>query len=166
MTSEDEYYGTECSSDSDSCSYSKPEYADFSDGSNTTAKNRYLLAEFKKEDKGYHIIKRLSKKGEKSYFEFYETAIFPKTHIRNAMTGERYRGLYVGSNDENLFFKVTDSSAELKNKDPFILFYENPEQWERHNKSECPTEIKNKWDIKYRNEVRRRKRFTNAREAT
>ena len=155
MDTEEEQYDSEYSSDS--CSYSKPEYADFSDDSISTTRKRYLLTEFKKEEKGYHTIKRIGKKGKKTIFEFYETAIFPKTLIRNAVTGEKYRGYFVGTNDENLFFKVTDSSAELKNKDPFILFYDNPEQWERHANVNCPTIIKNNWYVKFRNEMKKRK---------
>jgi hypothetical protein len=154
-TEEEEYYGSEYSSDS--CSYLKPEYAEFSDDSNSTTKKRFLLSKLKKEEKGFHVIKRINKKGEKSIFEFYETAIFPKTLIRNAITGEKYKGYHVGTNDENLFFKVTDSSAELKNKDPFILFYDSPEQWERHTNIKCPTSIKNKWYLKCKDTMKKQK---------
>lgn len=155
MDTEEEYYGSEYSSNS--CSYSKPEYAEFSDDSVSTTRKQYLLTEFKKENNGFHVIKRIGENGKKTIFEFYETAIFPKTLIRNAVTGEKYRGFYVGTNDEDLFFKVTNSSAELKNKDPFILFYDNPEQWERHTSVKCPTNIKNVWNLKFRNEMKKRK---------
>lgn len=157
MTTEEECYQSDCTDES--FSYYKPEYVEFSDDSNNSVKQRYLLAEYKKGEKGYHIIKRIGKGGEQTFFEFYETAIFPRTTIRNAVTGERYKGRYVGSSDENLFFKVINSSAELKNKDPFVLFYENPEQWERHNNDQkCPTSIKSRWDAKFKEEMKKRKK--------
>lgn len=138
--------------------YSKPEYVEYSDDNSSTANNLQSSSlEYKQSDKGFHMIK-IKKKGEKSsYFEFYETAIFPKTTIRNAVTGDRYRGCHVGTKDEDLFFKVINSSAELKNKDPFILFYETPEQWEIHTNTKCPTSIKNKWNAKFLHQMKKKK---------
>jgi hypothetical protein len=155
MSIEEEYNDSEYSYDTQS--YYKQEYMEFSDDSNSSIRQRYSSSEFKKGEKGHHIVKRIGKTGENTFFEFYETAIFPKTTIRNAISGERYKGYLVGTNDENLFFKVMNSSAEMKNKDPFVLFYDNPEQWERHNNQTCPITVKSKWDMKFKSEMKKRK---------
>jgi len=150
FTDEDDY-------EIESNHYSKLDYMNFSEESFDMGAGKRKLQEYKKGENGFYIIERRSKKGKLEYFEFYETAVFPKTTIRNAITGEKYRGYYVGSNDENLFFKVMNSTAETKNKDPYLLFYDNPEQWERHNKQTCPLNIKEKWNNKFQHEMKRKK---------
>lgn len=118
---------------------------------------RSLLSQYKKGEKGYYSVEYFGKKGEKRIFDFYETGTLPKTTIRNAVTGDRQRGFYVGSNDENLFFKVMNSTASLKNREPYMLFYENPEQWEKHTGTVCPTSTKDKWANKFQAELKKRK---------
>lgn len=54
------------------------------------------------------------------------------TLIRNAITGVKYKNMYVGSISENKFFKYKLSSTT--NKDfCHLLFYETPEQFESHH---------------------------------
>ena len=103
--------------------------------------------------KGHHIIELPKKNGKRQSHEFYETFLFPKTTIRNAITGERYNGFHVGTYNENLFFKVIDATAPVKNKDPYILFYENPEQWENHTNQICSEQIKKTWNTKYQRAI-------------
>jgi len=127
------------------------DYDCYSSGSELTGiinskKNPFQIKDLK--GKGHHIIELPKKNGKRQSHEFYETFLFPKTTIRNAITGERYNGFHVGTRDENLFFKVIDATAPVKNKDPYILFYENPEQWEHHTNQICSPKIKMTWNAK------------------
>ena len=66
------------------------------------------------------------------------------TFIRNAVTGVRYDTL-VGSSDEDIFFKVIDSSGRNRTRDPVILYYDSPEQYENHHFTTVSNEVKQKW---------------------
>jgi hypothetical protein len=67
------------------------------------------------------------------------------TYIRNAETGEYYK-YKVGSNDEDRLFKLSLSTGELKTTNgSTILFYDSPEQYERHLLDRLSDEIKEKW---------------------
>ena len=66
------------------------------------------------------------------------------TRIRNAVTGERYDHL-VGSKSEDLYFKVIDSMARFNRKDPLILFYDTPDQYENHHFTSLSNSVKEKW---------------------
>ena len=104
-------------------------------------------------DKGYHRVRRQKKIGGKFYFEYYETSINTDTRIRNAVTGFRYRDDHpkmrylVGSRQEDIFFKVVISNGENGNRSVF-LFYDSPEQFERHQRVTLPQPIKEKWSAK------------------
>ena len=82
----------------------------FSD-SETTASNevsrkqKKMLEEIKKMDKGYNKINVMLNNKKKS-IEFYSTSIFPGSKIRGAIGGSYYPGFKVGSRDEDLFFKI------------------------------------------------------------
>lgn len=70
------------------------------------------------------------------------------TYIRNAETGNYYK-YKVGSKDEELFFKVAVSTGELKTKNSSnVLFYDSPEQYEKHLMEEAKQEIKESWHAK------------------
>jgi hypothetical protein len=66
------------------------------------------------------------------------------TLIRNAVTGIRY-DIKVGSEYENILFKVTDSTGYNKRKEPLILYYDSPEQYEKHRFTNVSDVIKKKW---------------------
>ena len=103
-------------------------------------------------DKGYHRVRRQKKIG-KFTLEYYETSINVDTRIRNAVTGFRYRDDHpklrylVGSRQEDLFFKVVISNGENGNT-PVFLFYDNPEQFEKHQRVILAQPIKEKWSNK------------------
>jgi hypothetical protein len=101
-------------------------------------------------DKGYHLVHRKKIPRGKFTLEYYETYTNPETRIRNAVTGYRYRDDHpklkylVGSRQEDLFFKVTIANGENGNN-PMNLYYDNPEQFEKHQKIIVAQETKEKW---------------------
>ena len=113
-------------------------------------------------DRGFHVIKR--KKNSRGHFllEFYETPNVSECRIRNAITGLWYRDDHpkckylVGSRQEDLFFKVRNSTGESEicnhenRKNTYLLFYDSPEQYERHQKTTLSQLEKEKWQEKNR----------------
>jgi len=85
--------------------------------------------------------------------EFFPTSMVPNSHIKNAITGA-YQGtdgqfFRVGSKDEDLFFSVILATGELGQGGPPTLFYDSPEQYERHFFTKVPKEMKNVWEVKH-----------------
>jgi len=83
--------------------------------------------------------------------DFFPTSTTPNMIIKNAMTGV-YQGLddsffRVGTLDEDLFFSVILATGEL-GKNPLTLFYDNPEQYERHFFTKVSQQSKEKWTEK------------------
>jgi hypothetical protein len=66
------------------------------------------------------------------------------TPIRNAVTGIR-TNFIVGSKDEDLFFKVNKTTGNNQRKEPLILYYDSPEQYEKHHLTSVQNVIKKKW---------------------
>jgi hypothetical protein len=84
--------------------------------------------------------------GKTIQIEFYSTVLTPGNYIRNAITGTRFKEYRVGSSDEYLFFKVTNCAvSNRKCGEPLTLFYDSPEQWEKHFRCEISQEEKLKW---------------------
>lgn len=77
--------------------------------------------------------------------EFYMTKYYPGLSIRDAVTGN-YEKTKVGKSDEDLYFKVKVSVGQ---DTPGSLFYNSPEEFERHWHTEVSVEIKQKWLDKY-----------------
>ena len=106
-----------------------------------------------KNDKNYFKIKGNKKYGLPSITGF-STSIIPGATIRNGVTGyleSDYMGkpIYkVGTLDEHLFFKASIAVNGITGE-PRILFYDNPEQYERHFNVELPIETKKLWQEKY-----------------
>ena len=82
--------------------------------------------------------------------KFYKKVIIDKfgsglngCRIRNAVTGGKYPHM-VGSSNEDLYFKVCDTSAHVR-KDPLILYYDTPEQYENHFFTNISQRIKTDW---------------------
>jgi len=107
-------------------------------------KHRKMLEDAKKADKGYNKITRTIN-GKKQKIEVYSTNITPGSAIRNAVTGCRFREYRVGSLQEHLFFKVSVATGEM-NKYSSTLFFDNPEQYERHMKVDVCQELKEQWE--------------------
>lgn len=121
---------------------------DISICSTINSKKKYskLWEDTKNIDKEYHKFVRYV--NHKKYeIEAYSTPIKIGFMIRDAITGNRYKQYKVGTNNEHLFFKVKWSTGEIKNKknEPITLFYDSPEQFERHMKVTVSQSVKEKW---------------------
>ena len=93
------------------------------------------------------------KEGKKVKIEGFETRNVQNQRIINAVTGIPYfdeedRNKYkVGSVQEDELFKVKMLTGENKTGS-MLLFYDNPEQYERHQFTTLSTTIKEKWSEK------------------
>jgi hypothetical protein len=122
--------------------------SDYSSVSTNRKKQRKYRDEIKKIDKGYHKLKRFNNSTIVDV-EVYSTNSNSGTMIRDAITGARNKDFRVGTKFEHLFFKVALSTGELgTNCD--ILFFDSPEQFERHFKNSVVVKqtIKEKWTNK------------------
>ena len=100
----------------------------------------------KKADKGYHKFE-VHYGRKKVELELYSTPATPGKQIRDAITGYRNTRHLVGSMDEDLYFKTIAATGQLGN-DGNLLFYNSPEEFERHMKVTVSQEIKQKWSDK------------------
>ncbi len=66
------------------------------------------------------------------------------TFIRNAVTGARYN-IIVGSADEDILFKVNEATGRNGRREPLMLYYDTPEQFENHHFTTVSPDIKQKW---------------------
>jgi hypothetical protein len=105
----------------------------YSSVSSNRKKQRKLRQEMKKADKGFNSVKRVINY-KPTDIEFYTTKNSPGNMIRDAITGNRYNEYRVGSISEHLFFKVKISTGEL-DYDAGVLFFDSPEQYEKHFKN-------------------------------
>lgn len=122
-------------------------YSHSSDMSMTKNMKKNLL-EMNKSDKNFIQLKRTNK----SFYSREETVgVFGSgevgTSIRDAKTGVRNFVHKVGSAEEDLYFKVMISTGET-GQNPVTLFFNTPEEYERHMFSEVSTETKQRWHAK------------------
>ena len=115
-------------------------------------------------DPDFHQVKRVKKPRGHFILEYYETKPVNDFRIRNAVTGLWYRDDHpkckylVGSVQEDIFFKVhfstgeaeLSSSARNNRKTTTLLFYDSPEQFERHQRMTVAQSVKEKWQEKNR----------------
>jgi hypothetical protein len=126
----------------------------FSDSETTVSnevsrKQKKMLEEIKKMDKGYHKMNILLNNKKKA-IEFYSTSLFPGSKIRGAIGGSYYPGFKVGSREEDLFFKIACSTGDCKDNN--ICFFDTPEQFENHMHISIDQSVKEKWYEKFNNE--------------
>jgi hypothetical protein len=107
-------------------------------------KNRKLWEDSKNKIKGFHKINRVFN-NKKYEIDLYSTSNTPGTMICDAITGNKYKEYRVGSLNEHLFFKVRLSTGEFEKKCVDSLFFDSPEQYERHMKTTLSQDIKEKW---------------------
>lgn len=113
-----------------------------------------LMEELKKADKGYNKTYRYNGK-KRVAVEFYTTNITPGSKIRNAITGVYQNKFAVGSRSEDLFYKVANASDVCRN-DQHIMFFDSPEQYERHFHTTVLQPCKEEWLTKFNKEQFRR----------
>ena len=136
------------------------------DGEKTKIKTQF--SELHSNDKGFFKLKTgKNKTGTKNpNITGFSTSYHRGATIRNAATGyfeSDYMGkpIYkVGSVDEDLFFRVSLSVNGI-GPEPRKLFYDSPEQYERHFSAAISNETKEKWGKQYnialaRDEMKRR----------
>jgi hypothetical protein len=142
----DEYYPAEPETVNDIYSVSSADSESLDDNAK---KQRKMLEELKKMDKGYHKVYR-HMDGKRRSVEIYSTNILPGSKIRGAIGGSYYPSFKVGSKDENLFFKIAMATGECKDNN--ILFFDTPEQYEKHMNVTLDQTIKEKWYEKFNDE--------------
>ena len=80
--------------------------------------------------------------------DFFPTNPTPNSYIKHAMNGTVQtadgRAFRAGTKDEDLFFSTILATGEISGGAP-ILFYDNPEQYERHFFATVPQKIKDRW---------------------
>ena len=115
---------------------------------NKYANDKNMQNDIKAMDKGYFKIKKTvtldDDRLKKVNIELYCSGD-TGSYIRNAITGYRLP-FFVGSKDEDLFFKTGISSGETRNAGSF--FYDSPEQFEKHQYITLPLRIKETWNQK------------------
>lgn len=97
----------------------------------------------KKQDKGYEKKVKIVK-DKKIVIDTYHSNDTPGSLVRHAATGF-WMNARVGSIEENLYFKVRDNTS----KDTRSLYYDSPEEYERHMFLTLSTEIKGRWTEKF-----------------
>jgi hypothetical protein len=120
-------------------------------------RTRKLLEDMKKIDKGYHKLSITANRLKKSV-EVYSSSSAPGAMIRDAITGAKDPSFRVGSNDECQFFKVRYAALGC-GSEGMTLFFDSPEQYERHMHSTVDVAIKSKWVDKCM-EIRKRNKET------
>lgn len=119
-----------------------------------------LDSHVKDQRKRAEIVKMLDKDYYKIYknvdglmtkIEAYSTPVLTNSRIRDAVTGSRMEHRS-GSRYQDLYFIMADSTGNCrtdKNTDPRKLFFQNPEQCERHMRISIPANAKEAWQDKY-----------------
>jgi hypothetical protein len=77
----------------------------------------------------------------------FESSFNPNAFIRNAITGV-YTEYKVGSLNEDLFFKVCYALGMDGRRDPSILFFESPHQYEKYLFDIVSDSLKNRWTVR------------------
>jgi hypothetical protein len=92
-----------------------------------------------------HLIVRKNRQGKKAFITVFETT-YGNTYCMNARTNQPYYAKF-GSKDEDGLFSVILATGET-GQTPLILFYDNPEQYERHFNITLSQTTKERWHKK------------------
>lgn len=110
------------------------------------SRRRAALDNYKKSDSGYRQI--TNGLNTKKSLEFYATSHVPGAYIRNAITGIRYDNHKVGHVSEDLYFKASYAGAD-SSQHVSAMYYDDPEQFERHMSVHLSDATKTAWQLKY-----------------
>ena len=143
------YYNT---TDFNNENYSYSDDSSINSMSSDAKKHLKVLHDMKLLDPGFFtIFQKINNKRKR--IELYRTSFSSNRKIRNAVTGI-YENILVGKNESNLLFKVVLATGET-GPNPEHLYFDSPEQYERHFKIEVSNTIKSEWQQKYNIEVDR-----------
>jgi hypothetical protein len=110
------------------------------------------------EDKGFNRIRRALKgKAQNEFIDYYETSSNPDVYIRDAISGAVRAPYRTGTIDEDMFFSVRLATGEGRTRGGSNLFYDSPEQYERHFHIELSRELKEQWRVRA---MKARERYT------
>jgi hypothetical protein len=115
--------------------------------SKMTKKMKREMAELNKEDKYFFQLKRKPNSYTTKTINVFGSGDVG-TSIRDAITGVRNFGHKVGSASEDLYFKTRICTGEFGNREAPTLFFESPEQYERHMMLSLDAETKKQWHRK------------------
>lgn len=109
----------------------------------TNTKIKKIMSDIHHNTKGLHIVKRQSKDRKWHSVEVFSSGCQGNT-IRNAISGSYYYGDRVGSKQEDFYYKVGISTSDV-GRDTISLFYDSPDQYERHMYATVNSENKQRW---------------------
>jgi hypothetical protein len=95
-------------------------------------------------DNGCHSI-TLVRNGVRTLMKFYTTKYTPGSRIRNAETGF-YENVLVGRSGEYNYFKVSLSGQLGQNPQSKHLYYDSPQQYEKHFQVIVDSKIKDNFN--------------------
>jgi hypothetical protein len=106
--------------------------------------SKFNTQQKKQADPGY-LKQKITVDGEIKKVESFSTKLNCNSKIRHAISGHRTPD-YVGSRYESKYFAVTDTTGPKANE-PRRLYYNSPEEFERHyfHTMKVPREVKNAW---------------------
>tara|TARA_B110000444_G_scaffold165954_1_gene155094 strand:+ start:722 stop:1219 length:498 start_codon:yes stop_codon:yes gene_type:complete len=84
----------------------------------------------------------------KNKLEYFATSLIPGNTIRNAVTGIPEYNKVGSAMSEDQYFKVRYAGNDSGNS-PDTLYYDSPEQFERHMNCRLKTDAKQIWKNKY-----------------
>jgi hypothetical protein len=142
------------------------DFNDFDSSSMDSSYRRHFYNEHKIVDKGHHTVMLQSGKNQKFRVSFYETAMTPGNMIRNAVTGERYTEYRVGSSAEDLFYTVCYSVGNTGSRNPCILFFETPGEYEYMFRVKLSEKALEDWKSKMMYERDRRQELESSQKKT
>ncbi len=127
---------------------------------------RYANGENKTINYGHHIVKR-ERKGYKTFkISFYETSMIPGNMIRDAVSGRLYSEYRVGTPAENLFYTVSYAVGDTGSRNPCMLFFDSPSDYESLFRVTLSDADIQKWKAKMMSEKTRREELENAKNTT
>jgi hypothetical protein len=94
-------------------------------------------------DKLYFELKRRAEKGVTKKVKCYGSGV-QGTRIRHAVSGKYFQER-VGSLGEDKYFSVIVATGESKTGSPILLFYETPDEYERHFFLRLDDDSKKQW---------------------
>jgi hypothetical protein len=130
----------------DEYDYFDPNYTDsFSLESNSEEFDPFYVNKADKNFEKYSVKvgkKEPNKKQKRVIVRNYGSELYG--YVRNAADGSFYN-MRVGSREEEQLFKVIVSDGRNGRRDPLLLYYDSPEQYESHHMTTVSQSTKDKW---------------------